>query len=165
MADGFLGNGASFMLDVIVCVLFLVVPLLGLSIWLARAGRKYRFHKTIQIVLAVTLLATLLAFEIDLHFIHGGWLNVVNQDATAPPLAGSRLEFVRTILRVHLVFAVSTPPLWAATILLALRHFPDPPRPGAHSRWHVRLGWISAADLVMTSVTGIAFYYFAFATG
>lgn len=165
MADGFLGNGASFMLDVIVCVLFLVVPLLGLSIWLARTKQKYHIHKTLQIILAVTLLATVLAFEIDVQLIHGGWLNVANQGSTEPQLIGQRLELARVLLRVHLVFAVTTIPLWAITVLLALRRFPDPPRPGDHSRWHIRLGWISAVDLVMTSITGIVFYYVAFAMG
>jgi putative membrane protein len=69
---------------------------------------------------------------------------------------------VRTILRIHLIFAISTPLLWIATITLALRRMPNPPQPCAHSNLHKRLGWLSTIDIVMTSVTGLIFYYFAF---
>lgn len=162
MTRGFLGHDASFMLDLVVCALFLLVPALGLSLWLARAKRRYQWHKSLQIGLAVLLLATVAAFEIDLQIVHGGWLNVANKDPESPRLFGSRLDLARDLLRVHLVFAVTTPPLWALTILLALRRFPDPPRPAPHSRWHARLGWLSAGDLLLTSITGIAFYYVAF---
>jgi putative membrane protein len=66
------------------------------------------------------------------------------------------------MLYVHLCFAVSTPFLWGATIFLALKRFPNPPVPGPHSALHKKLGWLSVIDLVMTSVTGLAFYYMAF---
>ena len=36
------------------------------------------------------------------------------------------------------------------------------PHPGPHSRLHSLLGWASTLDLVMTSVTGLVFYYVAF---
>ena len=52
-----------------------------------------------------------------------------------------------------------------ATIALALRRFPDPPVPGPHSRLHKSLGWASAVDLAMTSVTGLWFYYVTFVAG
>ena len=162
MSHGFLGHDASFMLDLVVCALFLLVPLLGLSLWLVLVKSRYRLHKTLQISLAVLLFTTIIAFEIDLQFVHGGWINIVNKNPDSPRLTGGQLDLARDMLRLHLVFAISTPPLWGATIYLALRHFPAPPRPAAHSLWHARLGWASAIDLLLTSVTGIAFYYVAF---
>ena len=39
---------------------------------------------------------------------------------------------------------------------------PNPPQPSTHSRLHKVLGWVSTLDLVLTSVTGLIFYYVAF---
>ena len=60
------------------------------------------------------------------------------------------------------MFAISTPFFWAATIYLALKRFPSPPVPGPHSGLHKKLGWISATDITLTSITGLLFYYYAF---
>lgn len=158
---GFLGFDASFMLDVVVVALVLIVPVQLWSIRLVRAGR-YSLHKTIQLTLATVLLLAVGAFEVDLQLLHGGWENVVNKDPDSPRLAGEDLQFVRRVLWVHLVFAVSTPLLWAVTIVLALKRMPVPPAPCPHSRLHRKLGWTSAIDLILTSLTGMAFYYAAF---
>jgi hypothetical protein len=160
MREGFLGFHASFMLDFVVCALVLVVPVLAYSIRLARDQRRYALHRNIQIGLGAVLLATVAAFEIDLQLVHGGWRNVVAQ--RRPPLTSDELEFAHQLLRVHLVFAVSTPFLWLTTMILALRRFPNPPVPGAHSKLHKTLGWLSATDIALTSATGLAWYYFAF---
>ena len=74
----------------------------------------------------------------------------------------AKIDGVRPWLRLHLLFAVSTPFLWIATIVLALRRFGRNPAPGPHSRLHKTLGWASTADITMTSVTGLMFYYVAF---
>jgi len=55
--------------------------------------------------------------------------------------------------------------LWATTLTLALKRFPSPPAPAAHSRLHKMLGWMSTVDLVLTSFTGLMFYYMAFVAG
>jgi uncharacterized membrane protein YozB (DUF420 family) len=160
MSRGFLGYDASFMLDVVVCALVAVVPVLVWGIVEARAGRFTR-HRNIQLTLAVVLLVTVLLFELDMR-LQGGWQNIVNHDPSKPRLTGEALDQVRTLLYVHLCFAISTPLLWGATIFLALKRFPNPPLPGPHSRLHKKLAWISVVDLVMTSVTGLGFYYMAF---
>lgn len=158
---GFLGFDASFMLDVVMIALVLIVPVQLWSIRLARAG-QYARHKTTQLALASILLLAVGAFEVDLQLLHGGWENVVNKDPDSPRLTGDDLWQVRRVLWVHLVFAVSTPLLWAATIVLALRRMPAPPAPCPHSPLHRKLGWASAVDLILTSLTGMAFYYLAF---
>ena len=63
---------------------------------------------------------------------------------------------------IHLVFAVTSPILWAVTIALALKRMPKPPAPSDHSPLHKKLGWASVVDLTLTSVTGLWFYYVAF---
>lgn len=162
MSHGFLGYDSSFMLDVVVCALVLVVPVLGYSLSLVKYRGDYQSHKRLQIALSLVLLLTVGAFEYDLQIVHGGWLNVANKNPDEPRLVGERLDQARMALRVHLVFAISTPILWAVTTFLALRRYPDPPRPGPHSDLHKKLGWASVVDLLLTSITGLAFYYLAF---
>lgn len=158
---GFLGFDASFMLDVVVVALVLIVPVQLWSIRLAKGGR-YSLHKRVQLALAGILLLAVGAFEIDLQWLHGGWENVVNKQSDSPRLSAEDLLRVRQVLWVHLIFAVTTPLFWGVTIVLALRRMPAPPAPCGHSRLHRKLGWLSAVDLILTSVTGMAFYYFAF---
>ena len=162
MSNGFLGYNASLMLDVVVCALVLVVPTLAYSIYVVKIRRNYVRHRNVQIALGGILLVTVVAFEVDLQLVHGGWENVVNRDPDAPRLSGEQMDFVQRVLWVHLVFAISTPVLWAATLILAWRRFPRPPAPSSHSRLHRRLGWLSTVDIALTSVTGFAFYYVAF---
>lgn len=159
---GFLGYDASFMLDFVVTALVLIVPVLAASIWLVRYRRRYALHKQLQLLLAAVLLLAVGAFEVDLQWVHGGWKNVVNKSPDSPRLTGDDLAFVQQVLAVHLIFAISTPIVWAVTIVLALRRMPSPPAPSPHSRLHKLLGWISTIDLVLTSITGLAFYYVAF---
>lgn len=160
---GFLGYDASFMLDVVMVALVVIVPVLLWSIRLAKSGR-YLLHKRVQLTLATVLLLAVAAFEVDLQVVHGGWENVVNKQPEAPRLTDSDLYLVRRILWVHLVFAVSTPILWAVTIALALQRIPSPPAPCSHSPLHRKLGWASSLDLMLTTLTGMAFYYAAFVT-
>lgn len=162
MSDGFLGYDTSFMLDAVVCALVLVVPLLAFSLYLVKVRRAYALHRNLQIALGVLLLVAITAFEVDLQLVHGGWQNIANKDQASPRLHGERLAQAQQILRIHLAFAISTPVLWGLTTVLALRRYPNPPVPGSHSQLHKALGWLSVADLVLTSATGLAFYYVAF---
>jgi hypothetical protein len=165
MRDGFLGYDASLMLDVVVTALVLVVPALVFSLYLVKVRHNYLWHRNLQLALGIVLLVAVGAFEVDLQIVHGGWENIVNKPGRPPRLTGEPLDFVRTMLRVHLVFAISTPVLWATTLVLAWRRFPSPPIPGPHSSLHKPLGWAATIDLVLTSVTGLVFYYFAFVAG
>ena len=149
------------MLDVVVCALVLVVPVIVLSLYLVKVRKNYALHAAIQTILAVVLLVVVVAFEVDMRM-HGGWQNIVNKNPAAPRVVGESLSQVRTMLLVHLVFAITTPVLWITTLSLAWRRFSRPPSPGTHSRVHKTLGWLATIDLVLTSVTGLGFYYLAF---
>ena len=159
MSQGFLGYHATFMLDVVVCALVLLVPALITSIYLVKFRRQYAWHRRLQLTLAAILFLAVAAFEVDIR-LHHGWENIVKE--ARPEMAAESLDFARKVLYVHLIFAISTPLLWIATIALALPSFGNPPVPSRHSPLHKFLGWCSAGDLALTSATGLLFYYFAF---
>lgn len=151
--DGFLGTRAPFMVDVVACALFLVLPAMAWSVWGARYGRRYQAHKRLQLGLAVVLLVAVAAFETDIR-LHG-W----EERASVSPYYPTG---VKASLWIHLPFAASTLVLWAVVIVRALRHFPKPPQPNEHSRSHVFWARLAALDMVLTAVTGWVFYWLAF---
>lgn len=158
MVDGFLGTRASLMLDVVCVALVLIVPALGLSVYLVKYRRRYALHKRIQLVLALALLVAVVLFELEMRIY--GW----EHRAEGSPYLGADggPNWVMRVLWLHLVFAVTTAALWIAVTVQALRKFPDPPLPGPHSRWHLRWGKLAALDMLATAVTGWIFYYLAF---
>ncbi len=162
MKDGFLPYKTSFMLDFVVCALVVLVPLLLYSLYTVKVKKNFGLHRLLQITLGLILLVAVGAFEIDMQWIQGGWENIMQKQDLSPDLLAKKIAASRQVLHIHLVFAVTTPLVWALTIGLALRRFPTPPIPGPHSRLHKPLGWISTFALVATSVTGVWFYYVAF---
>jgi len=156
--DGFLGTRASFVLDLVVSGMVAFLPLLALSVWLVKYRRRYALHKKLQITLAALLFVAVAAFEFEMRT--SGW-----QDrARASPYfsADWRQSPVMISLGIHLCFAVSTALLWLAVTIRALRNFPDPPQPNAHSRWHLFWGKMAAIDMFCTAITGWIFYWLAF---
>ncbi len=159
MSEGFLGNHASLMLDFVVCALALVVPLLVFSLYQVKLRRNFLLHRNLQLLLGGTLLAAVAAFEIDMR-LQGGIDEILKNRIS--PLSPDQYKFFWNVLYVHLFFAVTTVPLWAATTFLALKRFPSPPAPSEHSSLHKPLAWLSTADITLTSVTGLAVYYYGF---
>ena len=155
---GFLGYDASFMLDFVVTSLVALVPVQLVSLWVVKVRKNYVWHRNLQLTLGAILLVAVTAFEVDVQWVHGGWENIVNKDADSPRLSSQQMDAARQVLYIHLIFAVTTPFLWAATIFLALKKYPRPPQPGPHSAVHKKLGWLAVIDLVLTSATGIWFY-------
>jgi uncharacterized membrane protein YozB (DUF420 family) len=153
--DGFLGSRAPLVLDLLFLAMFVVVVVLAWSICQVKYRRRYELHKRVQVVLGIILLVAVAVFEIDIQ-LHG-W-----QDRAVGSEGGEVSTVVWTSLYVHLTFAVSSVVLWPVVIVRALRNFPDPPLPGPHSAWHKRWGWIAAADMCLTAVTGWVFYWLAF---
>lgn len=164
LKDGFLGNKTSFMLDAVVCALVIVVPWLLYSLFQVRFRKRYARHRTLQLSLGIVLLLAVSAFEVDLHQVHGGWENIVRKSHPEDAALAQKVAEVRPYLYTHLIFAISTPLIWAATLGMALVKFPKPPVPGQHSRLHKILGWLSTVDVTLTAITGLIFYYVAFMT-
>jgi putative membrane protein len=153
--DGFLDTRASFMLDVLVIAMGVVVVVLAWSIFQVKYRRRYELHKWAQVTLGVVLLVAVVAFEVDIR-LHG-W-----EDRAAGQLEGHAPTDVWIALAIHLVFAVSATVLWPVVIIRALRNFPNPPQPDPHSRFHVPAARAAAIVMFITAFTGWTFYYLAF---
>jgi len=152
--NGFLGSRASIMLDVVFLAMFAVLPVMAVSIGMARFRRQYAWHKRIQLTLAIILLFAVAAFEIDMQFI-SGWQTRATPSPYWP--AG-----VKTSLYIHLVFSISTFFLWLYVVIGALRNIPKPPAPSPYSRRHIFWARLAAIDLTLTALTGWIFYWLAF---
>ena len=153
--DGILGTRASLVLDLLFLAMFVVVLLLGWSVYQVKYRRRYELHKWVQIILSVVLLVAVVVFELDIRAY--GW-----ESRAANRIGGKPAVTVYNALYIHLVFAISSVILWPVVILRALRNFPNPPGPAAHSRWHIRWARVAAIDMVLTAVTGWIFYWLAF---
>ncbi len=153
--DGFLGSRASLMLDVLFLAMFVVVAVLLWSVYQVKYRRRYRLHKWVQLTLGLVLLLVVVAFETDMRLY--GW-----EDRAAGAVGGQVSCGVWAALCVHLVFALAAVVLWPVVIVMALRNFPVPPQPGAHSRTHIWWARLAAIDMVLVAVTGWVFYWLAF---
>jgi len=156
---GFLPWRGPFMIDVIVVAMVLVLIALAWSLFSVKYRQRYHRHKVIQLCLAGGLLILLLLFEIDIQFVEN-WKERAGASPYYDAATGSGL--VIYALWIHLLFATTTLALWLLVILRALNHFPNPPRPNRHSAYHSRWGMVAAIDMVLTAVSGWAFYFFAF---
>src|SRR5688500_6385782 len=158
--DGFLPFGrGSLMLDVVFLAMFVVTPILAISLWLVKRRRDYALHKRLQLAMASVLLVAVLLFEIDIRV--NGW----EHRAEPSPYFDSAHKFTcpaGIALVVHLSFAVPTLLLWIYVVVQALRKFSRPPIPGPHSHSHARTGWLAAIGMFLTAATGWLFYWLAF---
>ncbi len=151
--DGFLpGARGTFMLDLVVCAMALVIPIQMWSIKQARAG-KWQLHRTIQISTSLILLVALIAFEVDIRI--NGWRHLAEPSAHYESL-------VFPALYVHLFFAISTPFIWGYTLIKALKQFGNPVTPNDYLSAHRKRGKLSFLFLCLTTLTGWIFYYLAF---
>ncbi len=154
LGAGFLATRATWMLDFVVVAMAIVLVVLAISVFQARAGRR-RLHKIIQIVTATILVSTLVAFEIDMQLITD-WREL----AKPSPLYESGI--VNMCLYIHLLFAIPTPFVWAGIIWFALSRFKRSFSADKFNRTHRIWGWIGTVLMFMTAITGWIFYYTAF---
>lgn len=153
LVSGFVpGSRAPFSMDLLAVSMLIVVPTLTTALWLAKR-RRYAAHKSVQVGLSLILLLVIVVFELEIRF--SGW----TQHAEASSLYDTWLF---PILWVHLSIAITTTVLWCTTLYLALKNFPKPPKPGSHSRLHLRLARPAAFGMYLTSITGWTFYWAAF---
>ena len=157
--NGFLPWRGPFMIDVIAVAMVLVLIALSWSLFSVKYRKRYHRHKVIQLCLAGGLLILLVFFEIDIQYIEN-WRELADASPYYDAATGSGL--VVYSLWIHLFFATTTLALWLLVILRATKEFPNPPGPNRHSVYHARWGMVAAIDMVLTAVSGWAFYILAF---
>ena len=154
MGDGFLPlSRAPLLLDLLVLAMIPVLTLQGLSIVLVKRFKRFRWHKNLQITLAVLLGLVLSVFELEMR--NSSWAERAEPSRYYETL-------VYPILVFHLIIAITTTLLWIVTVTTALRRFPDPPRPAAFSASHIKLARFTASGTLLTALTGWLFYFVAF---
>lgn len=150
---GFLPSSrGSFILDFIVLAMAAVIPVLIYSIWQAKYRKNLAFHKTLQIGLGVVLGITILTFELDMRI--NGWRHLAKDSPYYD-------TFVYPALIVHLFFAIPTLFLWTYTLYAGVKHSIEKSL-SKYRIQHRKLGRLSAAFMLGTTVTGWIFYYLAF---
>jgi uncharacterized membrane protein YozB (DUF420 family) len=154
LAQGFLPTRGSYVLDTVFVAMFAISIVLLTSIYLVKQG-KYELHRKIQVTLSAVLLVAILVFEFDVRFITD-WRAMASQS----PFYESGL--VGSALVVHLIFAIPTPFIWIVVLFRALKQFPRPVVPNAHSISHKFWAWIATVMMLATSITGCTFYWLAF---
>ena len=70
MPPGFLGTEADLLMDLVVCSLVVVLPLM-LFAWRSVRAKKYKLHRNVMVSLAGTLAVVVTLFEIDVRMAGG----------------------------------------------------------------------------------------------
>jgi uncharacterized membrane protein YozB (DUF420 family) len=155
MPPGFLGTEADLLMDIVVCSLVVVLPLMMFS-WRWVRAKKYQRHRNVMVSLAGTLAVVVTLFEIDVRMA-GGAVGLAQHSS----LAGTAL--MAWSIGVHLSLATFTALLWIALIMVSRRRFPDPPVPtedfSAKHRFWGRIGMVA---MTLTGLTGIELYVVLF---
>ena len=146
------GSRASLAIDLLVTATALTALLLAYSIFTVRVQRNYQRHRVLQIFISVMLLVVLIFFETEVR-IHG-W--------RAHAEGSAFVAMLSPLLTIHIVIAVSAALMWVTTLSLALRRFPKPPAPAAHSQLHKKFALLTTALIYLTAASGMLFYVLAF---
>jgi uncharacterized membrane protein YozB (DUF420 family) len=154
---GFLPFNATFMLDFVLISLVLVVPILIFGL-IQVHKKNYKLHAQTMLALGLLVLVVVIAFEVDMRY-SGGIEAILTT-------SGRQLAYTpafKTLLGIHLFFAISTCILWVFTTIDAIKKFGlKNPQPGQYSKKHKLLGKITTLDIVGVAITGFAVYYMGF---
>ena len=142
------------MLDAVAVAMLAILIALFFTIGLAKRQR-FQLHKRLQTIISILLLIAVVVFELEMRFFTD-WREL------AKPSRFYESGIVDISLAIHLLFAIPTPFVWGAVLILALRRFPKPPIPDDHSRIHRRWAWVAVGMMTMTAITGWIFYLLAF---
>ncbi len=152
---GFLGTRADVLMDVVIVSLAVILPMLLMSLRMARR-RRWEAHRTTQVALASGLGVVVLLFETDLR-LSGGIFELTKDSSLTGTLV------LNASIYVHTLLAISTTIVWIALIALSLRRFGRPPKPNPFSRSHRRWGRVGMIAMALTAITGLELYVVGFA--
>lgn len=155
MFPGFIPSSrATFIFDFVSLAMAIEFFVLVYSIYIVKYQKKYELHKKIQTITTGILAIAVLLFEIDVR--QNGWKHLAEPSPYYDTL-------VFPALYIHIFFSVTAIITWTMLIWNGYRNFPKPLKaPGENGAYHRKLGRIGAMAMILTTVTGMIFYWLAY---
>jgi putative membrane protein len=142
---GFFGTRAPLFMDLVTLIVALLPFFVAIAISFAR-NKHYSVHSYLQIIIFSFSVIVLSYFEYGVRV--GGGFAAFMKDS------GVSYDYALVILVLHIIIAVITVVLWATAIFGAKKIL----QRGIHRK----IGLITFAGVVLTSVTGIWVYFLMF---
>ncbi len=143
--QGFFGTRAPFFMDLVTLIVALLPLLVGSAIYFARK-KRYKLHAFSQIFIYIFSVIVVSYFEFGVRI--GGGFNYF--------LEGSAIShnYAFVVLMLHIAIAVMTLIIWSVTMTTVKKQLA--------TNTHKKVGMITFAGVVMTSLTGIWVYLLLF---
>lgn len=142
---GFFGTRAPIFMDLVTLIVALLPFLVAFAISFA-ANKHYRVHSYLQIIIFAFSIIVLTYFEYGVRV--GGGFSAFMQES------GVSYSYALIVLVVHIIIAVITVILWATAIFRAKKLL--------QLGLHRKMGLVTFAGVVLTSLTGIWVYFLMF---
>ncbi len=142
---GFFGTRAPIFMDLVTLIVSLLPFLVALAISFAR-NKRYGVHSYLQIIIFAFSVIVLSYFEYGVR-VGGGFAAFMQE-------SGVSYSYALVVLVAHIIIAVITVVLWATAIFRAKKLL----QLGVHRK----MGLVTFAGVVLTSVTGIWVYFLMF---
>lgn len=143
--QGFFGTRAPFFMDIVTLIVALLPLLVAGAIYFARM-KKYRLHAYSQIFIYFFSVIVVSYFEFGVRL--GGGFNYFLEGSTISH------NYVFAVLMFHIAIAVITLIIWSVTITMVKKQLA--------TNTHKKVGMMTFAGVVMTSLTGIWVYLLLF---
>ena len=143
--QGFFGTRAPFFMDLVTLIVALLPLLVAGAIYFARK-KKYKLHAWSQIFIYIFSVIVVSYFEFGVRV--GGGFNSF--------LEGSSVShnYAFVVLMFHVAIAIMTLIVWSVTLTMAKKQL--------STNTHKKVGMITFAGVVMTSLTGLWVYALLF---
>lgn len=142
---GFFGTRAPIFMDVVTLIVSLLPFLVAIAISFAR-NKRYTLHSYIQIIIFAFSVIILSYFEYGVR-VGGGFAAFMKE-------SGVSYDYALGVLILHIIISTITVILWATAIFRAKKLL----QLGVHRK----MGLVTFAGVVLTSVTGIWVYFLMF---
>ncbi|MCW8895709.1 MAG: DUF420 domain-containing protein [Sulfurimonas sp.] len=142
---GFLGTRAPVFMDIVTLIVALLPLLVAGAISLAR-NKHYKAHSYIQIFIFAFSVIVLSYFEYGVR-LSGGFDAFMHESSVS-------YSYAFMVLIFHIAISIITLIIWAAAIFRAKKMI--------QSYTHRKVGLITFAGVVLTSLTGIWVYFLMF---
>lgn len=143
--QGFFGTRAPFFMDLVTLIVALLPLLVAGAIYFARK-KSYKLHAFSQVFIYIFSVIVVSYFEFGVRL--GGGFNYFLEGSTI----GYNYAFV--VLMFHIAIAVITLIIWTVTITMVKKQLA--------TSTHKKVGMMTFAGVVMTSLTGIWVYSLLF---